>query len=165
MLTEAASMNKTIYIRDEDVSVWERARELAGDKLAPIIMTGLKRFIAEREAQEAAAKGFERIELEFNDADDHFIPKIKAFNGRWIIPKTKPHKVTNEDGDRQWSYSLALTLKGSTVVYWIDEDREGRAEHFRVFSSLRAAAEDREVNSVARRAIKEMGIQVEELDI
>ena len=49
-------MNKTIYVRDEDVATWEKAKDLAGDKLSPIIAAALRRFVAQ---QEAAAQGFD----------------------------------------------------------------------------------------------------------
>ena len=86
-------MNKTIYIRDEDVQTWDRARELAGDKLAPVIVDGLKRFIKEKEAEAIVEKGFERIEVEFSDATAHHIPRKKAFYGRWVFPYSKPLAV------------------------------------------------------------------------
>src|SRR5665213_110800 len=53
------SVNKTIYVRDEDVPTWEKAKGLAGDKLSPIIASALKRYVAEEEWKQ---KGFERIE-------------------------------------------------------------------------------------------------------
>jgi len=81
-------MNKTIYLRDEEGPVWERARELAGDKLSPVIVTALKHFVA---AKEAESKDFERIQLDFDDSDDHNLPKRKAFYGRWVFPPSKPY--------------------------------------------------------------------------
>ena len=158
-------MNKTIYIRDEDLPIWERARELAGDKLSPAIVAGLKRFVADKEAEEAAAKGFERISVKFNDADDHYIPRVKAFVGKWIIPLDKPARATNEDGDRRWSYSVAITAKGAAVFFWVEEDRDTLAEHFKVFPSLESAAADHQLDWTARKAIQMLGVPVDELDI
>lgn len=37
--------NKTIYIRQEDVKVWNEAKELSGGKLAPIIMSALREYV------------------------------------------------------------------------------------------------------------------------
>jgi|ERR1039457_6587576 hypothetical protein len=159
-------MNKTVYIRDEDEPIWDRARELTGAKgVSSVIVHGLKRYIAEREAKEAEGKGFERIKVSFNDADAHHIPKIKVFHGKWIIPPTKPEQVYNEEGTTQWSYSVAITAKGAVVVYWVEEDSETIAQRFKVYPSLEVAAADSEVNWAARKAIEEMGVPVEELDI
>ena len=80
-------MTKTIYVKDEDVALWDRAREIAGEKLSPVIIEGLKRFVAEKDAE---AKGFARIEVHYSDSDAHNIPRAKAFYGRWIFPPTNP---------------------------------------------------------------------------
>lgn len=43
-------MTRTIYIRKEDVPVWERARQMAlGGQLGPVIMELLKQYVAVRE--------------------------------------------------------------------------------------------------------------------
>lgn len=159
-------MNKTLYLRDEDSAVWDRARELAGEKLSPVIVTGLKRFIAEKETEEALAKGFCRIEVSFNDSEEHGIPKKKAFTGRWIFPPYLPDKWTSEQGI-EYYYALALTARGSVVVYsWRSYSENPKdAERFRVFSSLEEAAAVLDLNSTVRRAMETVGILVEELDI
>lgn len=76
-------MNKTIYLRDDEVPVWERAREISGDKLSPVIVANLKQYVA---AHEAPAKGHERIVVRYYEKG---IPRAKAFYGRWIIPPTE----------------------------------------------------------------------------
>lgn len=159
-------MNKTIYIRDEDVSVWDRAKELAGDKLAPVIVQGLKKFIAEKEVEATAAKGFERLELKFNDSMAHYIPKKKAFVGRWLYAPDKPADFYTQEGDRAYRYAVALTAKGNVVIYSWEEDGESQWNNkFEVFPSLEAAAANNDTNNVARKAIRELGVPVEELDI
>jgi hypothetical protein len=159
-------MNKTIYIRDEDAQVWDRARELAGDKLSPVIVVGLKKFIAEKDAEEAETKGFERVEVRYNDGADHGIPKRKAFHGKWLFPQKQPYKLQDEDGSVVYYYALALTAKRNVVVLTWNEDLEGRSNpRFYVFPSLEAAAADTETNPVALAAIERLGVPVEELDI
>ncbi|WP_321472157.1 hypothetical protein [uncultured Paludibaculum sp.] len=156
-------MNKTIYLRDEEGPIWDRARELAGDKLSPVVVNALKRFINESEAK---AKGFERIEVSFNDYDDHRIPKIKAFYGRWVFPPNKAIELTNEEGTTSSRYAVAITAKGAAVVYsWKEDEESTWGNSLRVFNSLEHAAADVEVNFAARQAIKELGVRIEELDI
>ncbi|MGO9228630.1 MAG: hypothetical protein ACLQKA_05375 [Bryobacteraceae bacterium] len=159
-------MNKTIYIRDKDEPIWERARELAGaEGISSIVVESLKKFVAHKEAEEAVAKGFERIVVKFNDASAHHIPRIKAFYGKWIIPIAEPLKVCTEDGDTSWWYSVAVTAKGSAVVFWIEQDANGQAQYFRVYPSLELAAADPDVNCAVTKAIRLLGVPVEELDI
>ena len=161
----SASMNKTIYLRDEEVPVWERARELAGDKLSPVIVTALRRFVAEKEAE---AKGFERIELRFNDADANNMPKIKAFYGRWIFDLNEPLVLQLESGNYTHSYSIAETARGSVAIYTFREDLEddSTADHkLLTFSSFEDAASNRVVNAAVCLALVKRGIPIEELDI
>lgn len=159
-------MNKTLYIRDEDSQVWDRARELAGDKLSPIIVAGLKKFIANKEAEEAESKGFSRIEVAYNDARAHNIPKRKAFHGRWLYTQDKPLELSSEDGGITYYYAIAQTAKGNFVFLSWERDHEGTGNYlFQVFPSLEAAAADKDLNSAARVAIKKLGVRVEELDI
>lgn len=160
-------MNKTLYIRDEDIPIWDRARELAGDKLSPVVVTGLKKFIAEKEAEEAESRGFHRIALTYNDSAEHNIPKTKAFIGKWLFPTTEPLELRDSDSYFSSYYSLAVTLKGNVVILAWDNDAEGNKvkQRFNVFPSLQAAAANEDANYVARRAIKELGVPVEELDI
>jgi hypothetical protein len=80
-------MNKTIYVRDEDVATWEKAKELAGDKLSPIIATALKRYVAEKEAE---GTHYARIQLKFNDSNNNDVPRIVSFSGRWIASPEEP---------------------------------------------------------------------------
>jgi hypothetical protein len=159
------TVNKTIYIRDEDIAVWDRARELAGDKLAPVIIDGLKRFILEKEREEVLAKGYERIAVSFNDADQHGIPKVKAFLGKWIFPPEDPIQSTGNNG-LMCAYTIAITAKGAAVIYWWQLRTLSKGyKSFDVFPSLQDAAAESEFNYAATQAIKKLGIVVEELDI
>ena len=158
-----ASMNKTVYLRDEEVPVWERARELSGDKLSPVIISALKAFVA---AKEAEGTGWQRILLEFNDANDNMLPKRKAFFGRWIISPEKRLVALYEDGDHSDIYVVAETAKGNVVVLTHSEDAEGMSgKKFLVYASFQKAAADNEVNYAIRKAMELRGVPVEELDI
>jgi hypothetical protein len=155
-------MNKTIYVRDEDEPIWDKARELAGDKLSPVIMDGLKRYVIQKEAE---TKDFKRIEVRFEDADDNYIPKAKAFYGTWIIPPDNPFEETEEDGTKR-KFMVALTARGRAVFCsWTGGVGMKHNARFVVFGALHEAAADPWHNDVARRAIETLGLQVEELDI
>lgn len=159
-------MNKTIYLREEEGPIWERARELAGDRLSPIIVTALKRFIAEKEAKEHEAKGFDRIQVSYNDSDAHGILKVKAFHGKWVFPPSKPYDEYDDNRDTLHRFAVAITAKGAAVVHCWREDSESRWEDkFFIYPSLVAAAADSHVNWAVRSAIQEIGVPVEELDI
>jgi len=151
-------MNKRVYLRDDEVPIWERARELAGDKLSPVIVSALKSFVAQKESE---PKGFERIEVRFADSDDHDIPKAKAFYGKWIFPPTKPVITHNEDCDETHRYAVALTAKGGVVVYcWFEDSEAIWRGRFLVYPSLEAAATDSTVNWPIRQTMERIGVPV-----
>jgi len=159
-------MNKTIYLRDDDVPVWERARELAGDKLSPVIVAALKLFVAEEENKPRA---FERILLEFEDSADHNLLKRKAFYGQWVLPRSDPFEwPPDPHNDAVTEYcAVAVTAKGAAVFFSWDEGPGGDHYHFKFdwFESLEQAAKKQEFNRPARAAIQKIGVPIQELDI
>ena len=50
--------NRTIYVADTDLPVFEKAQELAGDNLSATIAQALRRFVESEEAREG---GYEEI--------------------------------------------------------------------------------------------------------
>ena len=153
-------MNKTIYLRDDEVQIWERARELSGDKLSPVIVEALRRYIAEKNA---LAKGFERLVVQYYQND---LPCKKAFWGRWIIPLDKPFQVSGDEDTRTYFGSVAQTAKGNIVVFERAEDGEDVGYQFGVFPSYEEGANDkRAFGYVLAEAIRREGVPIEELDI
>src|ERR1035438_325399 len=110
-------MNKTLYFKDEDGSVWEKARELAGEKLSPIIMEFLKRYVR---TKEGAAKGLQRIVLRYIDGVG--IPYASAFVGRWLIPPEAPWKNARPNQKYGFDfYAVAVTAKNRIAVFAFDD--------------------------------------------
>ena len=146
---------------------WEPcSRRLPWIKLAPIIVDGLKGYVAKKEAEEAQTRGFERILLAYQDADDNLIPKKKAFTGKWVISPEDPYDTAYENGIETDRYAVAVTAKNAVVMYYWTEDGEhfyGR--HFKVFPSFTEAAADNDVKWAAIKAVQKIGVPVEELDI
>jgi len=163
-------MRKTLYVRDEDESIWERARELFGDTLSPLIAQGLKSLILKKEAEEAITKGFERIELRYDDSENANLPTAKAFVGRWVFSPKKPIRMTDDSsgalvGD---AYSVAITAKGNVVVYsWsIDQADEFSYDfRFHIHKTFEEAAHHGDDSWAARQAYEAVGVPVQELDI
>lgn len=156
-------MNKTIYIRDDDTKIWDRAKGFAGDKLSRVIIAGLHQYVA---LQEAKINGFERIEVKLFDALDKGMPKVKAFTGRWVITPDNPRRRSDQRGDYEECYALALTAKGAVVIYQWGEIESGRVnETFLVYPSLENAVHNENINFLITEAMDRIGVPVEELDI
>lgn len=76
--------NKTIYVSDDDLPLFERAQELSGVNLSSAIVRALRRFI---EIEEASLRGLDEIIVNVNGNGAH---RRKRFLGqrlvRWLQP-------------------------------------------------------------------------------
>ncbi len=158
-------MNKTLYVKDEDGPIWDKARELTGDKLSTFIMDKLRTFVSERAGQE---QGYERLVVKYLERG---IPKAKAFTGRWIIPPGLPLTLRPDELDAEdQSYIVAETAKGNYAVlrYWRPPDPDENEEYFRygTFHVFERVEDIGKLSTiVASETMKRLGIQVQELDI
>jgi EXLDI family protein len=71
--------NKTIYVSQDDQTVYDRAQQLAGDNLSSVLVRALKEFITRSEAQ---AKGLKEIVVQVGTKG---LQQEKRFNGRLLI--------------------------------------------------------------------------------
>lgn len=163
------AVNKTLYVRDEDAPIWDKARELVGDKLSTFVMNHLKQFVA---SKEAATGGFHRIVLTYREQGR--LPRSKAFFGRWIIHPESPWEQPqgdnwgNESGPPDL-YAVAITSKNNIVVFnFYDLTDEGRYRYgdLNVFESFDEALTHSDIpNDLIATAMENLGVEVEELDI
>ena len=76
--------NKTIYVSDDDLPLFERAQELSGSNLSSAIVRALRRYI---ELEEARQRGLDEITVIVNSEGAH---RRKRFLGqrlvRWLQP-------------------------------------------------------------------------------
>jgi EXLDI family protein len=79
--------NKTIYVSEDDLPLFERAQELSGANLSSAIVRALRRFI---EIEEASRRGLDEITVLVGTAGIH---KQKRFMGtrlaRWLQKRAK----------------------------------------------------------------------------
>lgn len=162
-MAQMVHMNKTLYLKDEDGPIWDKARELAGDRLSPILVEALKRFIADKEAENA---GLARIVIEFRDATKDGLPRAVAFSGRWLIP---PEEEYREQPYHERS-AVAVGAKGSVVIQRTESTLGGDARAtISVYPSFDEALQDygglHYRLDVLHEAIKRLGVPVQELDL
>jgi EXLDI family protein len=114
--------NKTIYVADADLPLFDRAQELAGANLSSAIVHALRRFI---ELEEAKERGFEEITVIVNSEGAH---RRKRFLGqrlvRWLQPTedgkgTEIRNIYRTAGGR---YALHARIIADWVLSWGDPD-------------------------------------------
>jgi len=157
-------MNKTLYLKDEDGPIWDRARELSNDKVSQIVVSALKNFISEKEAESA---GYERIIVEYDDLNDGNRPKRKAFYGRWLIPPEESFRSNQFVGHY---FAVGVTAKGGVVFCEHDTLSTATRQRLHAFPSFEDAIEAIGddifgARSALHEAIRRRGIPIEELDV
>ena len=91
--------------------------------------------------KESQVKGFDRIQISYNDSQDKGLPKIKAFHGKWIYDLQNPYTF----GYGPSYYSVAETTKGN-FVFMVDVEGRRYNYEFLVYPSLQAAAADSKIS-------------------
>src|SRR5258708_5652338 len=72
---ESTMPNRTIYVADADLPVFEKAQQLAGDNLSATIVQALRRFV---EAEEARASGYEEVTVAVGKGRPYIHKKFRA---------------------------------------------------------------------------------------
>ncbi|MFF2553764.1 EXLDI protein [Nocardia sp. NPDC058058] len=96
--------NKTIYVSDEDLKLFQRAQELVGGNLSGAIVTALRRFI---EIEEGRQQGYDEVVLKVGKDG---VRQIR-FSG---VLLTEWHQVGNE---RIEDIRVYRTRKGAYAVH------------------------------------------------
>ena len=96
--------NKTIYVADADLPLYEKAQALAGGNLSAAIATALKRYVSE--------SGEESGEIVVTVTEDG-APVKKRFRGQLIVEQ----RVRTPDSAQTVSYRLYRTEKGRYAVW------------------------------------------------
>jgi EXLDI family protein len=73
--------NRTIYVADVDLPVFEKAQQLAGDNLSATIVQALRRFV---EAEEAKASGYQEVTITVGKGRPYV---HKKFRGRSLAKR------------------------------------------------------------------------------
>ncbi len=110
---------KMIYIKDEDLPIFEQAEELGGDSLSAVIAEALKRFVA---AKQAEAQGMEEFTLEAGiirpaGQGDDDLRKVR-FVGRLLAEGETFHGQGSDRRDRGMLCRIYQTKAGKILIWW-----------------------------------------------
>jgi hypothetical protein len=120
------SPNKTLYTRDEDGPVWERAEQAAaatGQSVSQLVTAALRYYIPTIHTPTDAMEDIrvrvgERVEplhgISSSPADYR---KVEAFTGRWLVPPGDEAQSRSTRQSTGYSYAVALTRRGQIAVY------------------------------------------------
>ncbi len=77
--------NKTIYVSDGDLPLYQRAQELAGDNLSAAISAALRRFV---DVEEGKQEGFDEIVVRVGPKPGRKVRFVGVLLGEWINTST-----------------------------------------------------------------------------
>ena len=99
--------NRTIYVADADLPIFERAQKLAGDNLSAAIAQALHYFV---EKEEAKRSGFEEITVKVGKGRPYL---TKQFQGRLLAKR----RIRVQNAARLLTLVVYQTAKGKFAVY------------------------------------------------
>jgi len=112
--------NRTIYISDADLPIFEKAQQLAGDNLSATIVKALRRFV---EMQDERAQGFAEVTVKVGKQ----VHSQKRFTGRLLARG----RFRSSSEHRSDVFEIYETQKGNIALYtrnvpdWFSWGREG----------------------------------------
>lgn len=117
--------NKTIYVADDDLPLFERAQKLAGANLSAAIVRALRRFI---ELEEAKERGLDEITVIVNGEGAH---RRKRFVGTRLAkriennPDGKGVRIQNVYRTAGQRYALHTRIMPDWELAWGDPEYVG----------------------------------------
>ncbi len=99
--------NRTIYVADADLPIFEKAQKLTGDNLSAAITQALRAFV---EKEEAKNSGFEEITVKVGKGRPYF---TKQFRGRLLAKR----RIRIQNATRFLTLVVYQTAKGRFAVY------------------------------------------------
>lgn len=119
--------NRTIYVADADLPIFEKAQQLAGDNLSATIVQALRRFV---EAEEARASGFQEVTVSVGKGRPYV---QKRFRGRLLTKR----RLALGSKARVLVLEVYQTAGGRFAVYsrnlpnwdWSGRSKHGHQKH------------------------------------
>lgn len=159
--TEVSRMPKvTLYVKDADAPVWERARQLAGDSLSSVVGRALSEYV---EQEETRLKAKSALEREATAVEIDVEPKERPKR------KVKFRGVLAAEGDVAFSgmyLDAYVTTSGKIVVAHSDRSAGGlRVEEVRVFDTYKKFLASDPTHDLGAAVAETIGEEwVEEID-
>jgi EXLDI family protein len=121
--------NKTIYVSDGDLPIYQRAQELAGDNLSAAIAAALRRYV---DVEEGRRKGFDEIVVRVGPGKGRKVRFVGVLLGEWV----------NSSSSRYDIYRVYRSRTGKYVVHidrtaeWTMVDAQGKPTGLRAALGL-----------------------------
>jgi EXLDI family protein len=82
--------NKTIYVSDGDLALYQRAQELAGDNLSAAISAALRRYV---DVEQSKGEGFDEITVRVGPGKGRKVRFIGVLLGEWANTSSRRGEI------------------------------------------------------------------------
>jgi EXLDI family protein len=172
--------NKTIYVSDTDLPVFDKAQQMAGGNLSSAISQALRRYVEDQMHEELLDERFEEVRVDIGRryrVGKRFIREAsveKRFMGKPVIS----WRTSDPQDPRSESYEIYLTSKGRFAVYsktgpnhdyegdveWEDRTSESKLDVYDSLEEMRGGLPE-ELYEATVQAASETAADGEFLDI
>src|SRR5262245_25519172 len=115
--------NKTIYVSDGDLPIYQRAQEIAGGNLSGAIVAALRRYV---DVEEGRKEGFDEFTVKVGVGAGRKVRFTAVLLGEWL-----------SSGDRFEHYRVYRSRAGKYVLHveraasWTAVDKDGKPAGWR----------------------------------
>ena len=110
--------NKTIYVSDGDLPIYQRAQELAGGNLSSAITTALRRYV---DSEEGRLEGFKEISVRVGPKGDRKKRFTGMLLGEWGTYSNSREEMYRVYGTRSGKFVLHVQKSPE----WAGRDADG----------------------------------------
>jgi EXLDI family protein len=121
--------NKTIYVSEGDLPLYERAQELAGDNLSAAIAAALRRYV---DVEESLREGFDEITVRVGPKPGRKVRFTGVLLGEWINTTTSRVETFRVYRGRMGKFVIHVERSPDFTMV----DREGKPAGWRAHLGL-----------------------------
>ena len=121
--------NKTIYVSDGDLPLYQRAQELAGDNLSGAIAAALRRYV---DVEEGKREGFDEIIVRVGPGKGRKVRFTGVLLGEWLNSSTSRVEAFRVYRGRKGKFVLHVERSGDYTMV----DREGKPAGWRGYLGI-----------------------------
>jgi hypothetical protein len=155
------SPNKTLYIRDEDTPLWERAEQAAQQtrqSVSQLVTAALRQHLPSISTPDDATEDI-RVRVGPRVDPLNNVPssaadygRTEAFTGRWLVPPGDQSQSRSTLQTTGYHYAVALTRRGKIAVYRYHPEAL-RPATLEAFDSVEAASLPADIQEKADAAL------------
>ncbi len=121
--------NKTIYVSDGDLALYQRAQELAGDNLSAAIAAALRRYV---DIEEGRREGFDEIIVRVGPKAGRKVRFSGVLLGEWVNSSSSRYEIFRVYRSRTGKFVVHI----DRTAEWTAVDAEGKPAGWRGYLGL-----------------------------